>query len=46
LAVLVDKDTRVIVQGITGGQGTFHSNAMLEYGKEQKYTVFLSMIVY
>ncbi|MHA2230840.1 MAG: succinate--CoA ligase subunit alpha [Candidatus Thorarchaeota archaeon] len=32
MAVLVDKDTRVIVQGITGGQGTFHSNAMLEYG--------------
>jgi succinyl-CoA synthetase alpha subunit len=28
----VDKDTRVIVQGITGGQGTFHSEAMLKYG--------------
>ncbi len=32
MAVLVDKDTRVIIQGITGGQGTFHSGAMLEYG--------------
>lgn len=32
MAILVDKDTRVIVQGITGGQGTFHSGAMLEYG--------------
>ena len=32
MAVLVDKDTRIIVQGITGGQGTFHSGAMLEYG--------------
>jgi succinyl-CoA synthetase alpha subunit len=32
MAVLVDKDTKVIVQGITGGQGTFHSAAMLEYG--------------
>lgn len=32
MAVLVDKDTRVIIQGITGGQGTFHSEAMLEYG--------------
>jgi len=32
MAVLVDKDARVIVQGITGGQGTFHTGAMLEYG--------------
>jgi succinyl-CoA synthetase alpha subunit len=32
MAILVDKDTRIIVQGITGGQGTFHSGAMLEYG--------------
>jgi len=32
MAILVDKDTRVIVQGITGGQGAFHSGAMLEYG--------------
>jgi succinyl-CoA synthetase alpha subunit len=32
MAILVDKDTKVIVQGITGGQGTFHSGAMLDYG--------------
>ncbi|UCE09430.1 MAG: succinate--CoA ligase subunit alpha [Candidatus Thorarchaeota archaeon] len=32
MAVLVNKETRVIIQGITGGQGTFHSAAMLEYG--------------
>ncbi|MHA2005186.1 MAG: succinate--CoA ligase subunit alpha [Candidatus Thorarchaeota archaeon] len=32
MVVLVDKDTRVIIQGITGSQGTFHSEAMLEYG--------------
>ncbi|MGQ4870395.1 MAG: succinate--CoA ligase subunit alpha [Candidatus Thorarchaeota archaeon] len=32
MAVLVDKDTRVIIQGITGSQGTFHSAAMKEYG--------------
>ncbi|MFW9918662.1 MAG: succinate--CoA ligase subunit alpha [Candidatus Thorarchaeota archaeon] len=32
MAVLVDKNTRVVIQGITGSQGTFHSQAMLEYG--------------
>jgi len=32
MAVLVDKKTRVIVQGITGTQGTFHATAMLDYG--------------
>ncbi len=32
MAVLVDKDTRVLIQGITGGQGTFHTGAMIDYG--------------
>jgi succinyl-CoA synthetase alpha subunit len=32
MAILVDKNTRIVVQGITGGQGTFHSAAMLKYG--------------
>jgi succinyl-CoA synthetase alpha subunit len=32
LSVLVDKDTRLIVQGITGKEGTFHMLAMREYG--------------
>jgi len=32
LAVLVDKDTRLIVQGITGKEGTFHTLQMVEYG--------------
>lgn len=32
MAIIVDKDTKVIIQGITGGQGTFHSAAMLKYG--------------
>lgn len=32
MSILVDDDTRVIIQGITGHQGTFHSRAMLDYG--------------
>lgn len=32
MAILVDENTRVVVQGITGGQGTFHTAAMLKYG--------------
>jgi succinyl-CoA synthetase alpha subunit len=32
LSVLVDKSTRLIVQGITGKEGTFHTQQMIEYG--------------
>src|SRR5919206_15971 len=32
LSVLVDKNTRLVVQGITGKEGTFHSKQMVEYG--------------
>jgi len=32
MSVLVDEDTRVVVQGITGGEGKFHAEQMLEYG--------------
>lgn len=32
MSVLVDDDTRVIVQGITGGEGKFHTGQMVEYG--------------
>jgi succinyl-CoA synthetase alpha subunit len=32
MSVLVDEDTRVVVQGITGGEGKFHAGQMIEYG--------------
>jgi succinyl-CoA synthetase alpha subunit len=32
LSILVDKKTRVLVQGITGGEGSFHTSQMIEYG--------------
>jgi len=32
MGILVDDTTRVIVQGITGNEGTFHSKQMMEYG--------------
>lgn len=32
MSVLVDEDTRVVVQGITGGEGKFHTEQMMNYG--------------
>jgi len=32
MSILIDENTRVVVQGITGGEGTFHTQRMLEYG--------------
>lgn len=34
MAVLIDKNTRVLVQGITGREGEFHTRQMLEYGTQ------------
>ena len=31
MSILIDKTTRVVVQGITGGEGTFHAGQMIEY---------------
>ncbi|MGQ9470668.1 MAG: succinate--CoA ligase subunit alpha [Candidatus Aminicenantales bacterium] len=32
MSILIDEETRVVVQGITGGEGTFHTQKMQEYG--------------
>ena len=34
MSVLVDDDTRVVVQGITGGEGKFHAEQMMNYGTD------------
>jgi succinyl-CoA synthetase alpha subunit len=32
MSVLVNKDSKIIVQGFTGSEGTFHSEQMIAYG--------------
>ena len=34
MSVLVDKNSKVIVQGFTGGEGTFHSEQRIKYGTQ------------
>ncbi|MFQ6099667.1 MAG: succinate--CoA ligase subunit alpha [Anaerolineae bacterium] len=34
MAILADKNTRLLVQGITGREGEFHSRRMIEYGTQ------------
>ncbi|GAG36983.1 unnamed protein product, partial [marine sediment metagenome] len=32
MSILVDSNTRLLVQGITGREGSFHTRQMLDYG--------------
>lgn len=34
MSILINKDTRVVVQGITGREGNFHTQQMIEYGTQ------------
>jgi succinyl-CoA synthetase alpha subunit len=34
MAILVDKNSRIIVQGFTGTEGTFHATQMVDYGTQ------------
>ena len=34
MSILIDRDTRLVVQGITGKEGSFHAEQMLEYGTD------------
>ncbi|MGM0669517.1 MAG: succinate--CoA ligase subunit alpha, partial [Gemmatimonadota bacterium] len=34
MAIFVDESTRLVVQGITGRDGSFHTRQMMEYGTQ------------
>jgi succinyl-CoA synthetase alpha subunit len=32
MSIIVNKDSRIVVQGFTGSEGTFHAEQMIAYG--------------
>ena len=34
MAVIIDKQTKIIIQGFTGKMGTFHAEEMIKYGSK------------
>ena len=45
MSILIDKNTRLVVQGITGREGLFHSEQMLDYF-EVKHGVLIEKYLY
>ena len=41
MSILIDKNTKVICQGITGSQGTFHTEQAIAYGTQRFFWEFL-----
>ena len=36
MSIFIDASTKLLVQGITGRDGSFHARAMMEYGTNEK----------